>query len=214
MIDASAKKFRTILTKYSGKHFISNHLLSLSVGLLCLLSVTASGRQFFLGYRYEQILLKQLATKSFQLANLKQEIENNIRAEEQQRNKEEQGILMTKNYFESMPLVLSTADGKGRLVGFSRLLENGGQAQYSFQIKHQDEDVNVSGTISNRNNRLEYSDDYNTPYQIRTTGEITHSKNLTRLHLVYVVTSVNSTELRVGDTFTASFVLPSQAQES
>jgi hypothetical protein len=63
--------------------------------------------------------------------------------------------------------------------------------------------------ITNSNGKLVYSDDYNTPSEIRTSGEILHSKPFSnRLNLVFVVTSSNSMHYRLGDTFAASFVVP------
>lgn len=111
-------------------------------------------------------------------------------------------------YYLEIPIVVSTFDGKGRLVGFSRLIEANGSAQYSFIVKHEEKDVTVSGVITNTNGKLLYSDDYNTPSDIRTGGEIVHSKPApNRLNLVFIVTSTSSDHYRIGDTFTASFVL-------
>lgn len=121
-------------------------------------------------------------------------------AAEQQENRE---------YYDSVPLVVSTLDGKGKLVGFSRLRESGGTSQYSFQIKVGVEKADVTGTITNAGNKLTYSDDYSTPDQARTSGEVVHSKSRPgRLSLTFVVTSTSSDKYSVGDTFSAEFVIP------
>jgi len=191
-----------------------SELLLLLCAVLFLTSSTLTIYKLYLRERNNELLRKQLSSNLFSLSNLKGQIKSaQIQREEAAANAERAKNEML-NYFNSVPLVVATLNGKGRLVGFSRLLDNGGQAQYSFQLIHEGESVNVSGIVTNQNGKLAYADDYNTNYDLRTTGEITHSKNKGRLHLVFVVTSTNSKNYQIGDTFTASFVLPSEGVES
>jgi hypothetical protein len=158
---------------------------------------------------YVQILDRQLAASRLQYEKLRTQAR-----EKQLREQAIQEATATeqqehRDYYDSVPLVVSTLDGKGKLVGFSRLRESGGTSQYSFQIKIGVEKADVTGTITNAGNQLAYSDDYSTPDQARTSGEVVHSKSRPgRLSLIFVVTSTSSDKYSVGDTFSADFVIP------
>jgi hypothetical protein len=159
----------------------------------------------------ERTLVSQLQMNVFELSRTRATAEDTRLQMEEEKRKQEQQAADEISYFSEVPLVISTLDGKGRLVGFSRLRDNNGTAQYSFIINHEEKAETVSGTISNQAGRLTYSDDYSTPSEIRTSGEITHSKpNSTRLRINFVVTASSSEKYRVGDTFYATFVLPSE----
>ena len=163
----------------------------------------------------ERILSRQLATSTFELSKERANaLAAKEKAEQLQLQKQEE-LERNARYFEDVPLVVSTLDGKGKLVGFSRLAEQNGSAQYSFLVKNGEGEVGVSGTILNRDGRLTYSDDYSTPSELRTSGEVTHSKSGgSRLRIDFVVTSISSEKFRIGDTFYAEFVLPGSGGES
>lgn len=202
------KKLASFKANWSAKKLdLSKILLLISAGFFVLV-LSGLIYKAYLRERNYEILRKQLVPSLYSLSNLRNQIKSAQVEKEAAEIIAENKKNEVSRYFSSVPLVIATLDGKGRLVGFSRLLENGGQAQYSFQIVHEGENVNVSGTITNQAGKLSYSDDYNTNYDVRTGGEITHSKTSARLNIVFVVTSTNSKNYRIGDTFTASFVLP------
>jgi len=203
--------------------------LVLSCSALVLgISVFVGFLRFTEKLRTEQTLSKQLASTSLLLskgrrdAALAKEQQEEIqirKQDEQARAKDHQEELQRRildeqikdeKYYSDVPLVVSTLDSKGKLVGFGRLAEPGGSAQYSFVVKNGDGEAVVSGTITNQSGMLVFNDDYSTPDELRTNGEITHSKpNASRLRLDFVVTTGASEKYRVGDTFYAMFVLPS-----
>ena len=187
-----------------------------SLALLSGLCILTIGSLIGVGRLYqramvEKTLVTQLQNNVFELSRSRSDAENTRQQAEEERRKIQQKAEEEERYFSEVPLVISTPDGKGRLVGFSRLKETNGSAQYSFIVKHENEDATVTGTISNQGGKLIYSDDYSTNSAIRTNGEITHSKpNDTRLRIDFVVTGSSSDKYRVGDTFFATFVLPGQ----
>ena len=163
----------------------------------------------------EKILTQQLTATVFDLSRERRSVaiakEKQESIQRQLREEAERNTM----YFNDVPLVISTLDGKGRLVGFSRLGDSNGTAQYSFVIKNGSDEVTVTGTITNQSGKLIYSDDYSTPMEFRTSGEVIHGKpNSTRLRLDFVVTSTPSEKYRVGDTFFATFVLPGVGGEA
>ena len=187
--------------------------IALASGLCILAAGIATGAtKLYQRAMTEKTLVSQLQTNVFELSRTRSSAEAKRLQQEEEKRRQQQLAEDEINYFSEVPLVISTLDGKGRLVGFSRLKEASGAAQYSFIVKHEDKDETVTGTITNQAGRLTYSDDYSTPSEIRTSGEITHTKpNGTRLRIDFVVTTSSSDKYRVGDTFYATFVLPSEA---
>jgi hypothetical protein len=100
----------------------------------------------------ESFLEKQLTSKVFKLSGMRAKVnEDKKRSVEQKALLEERQAAANRsrdilnNYFDEIPLVITTLNGKGRLVGFGRLIEANSSAQYSFMIKYEDKDVTVSG---------------------------------------------------------------------
>ena len=155
-------------------------------------------------------LSKQLTARQFALFQARAQVAN----QKAQQQASAEAIIQTnkqkQDYFSSVPLVVTTADDKGKLVGFSRLLDKDGKSQYSFKLLVDGNEKTVSGTITNSGDRLVYEDDYSTDSDIRTSGEVIHTKQLglNRLKLTFIVTASGSNRYSVGDVFTASFVLP------
>jgi hypothetical protein len=163
----------------------------------------------------EKILTQQLTATVFDLSRERRSVAIAKEKQESIQRQLRQEAERTTMYFNDVPLVISTLDGKGRLVGFSRLGDSNGTAQYSFIIKNGSDAVTVTGTITNQSGKFIYSDDYSTPMEFRTSGEVVHGKpNSTRLRLDFVVTSTPSEKYRVGDTFFATFVLPGVGGEA
>ena len=187
------------------------HNACLMVGLSILTAGSAVGLyRLYQKAMVEQTLAKQLQTNVFELSRSRQNVESTKQLEEEEKRKQQKEAEAEERYFAEIPLVISTLDGKGRLVGFSRLKDNNGSAQYSFIIKHDDKYETVTGTIVNQGGKYTYTDDYSTSSDVRTSGEITHSRpNSRRLRIDFVVTGSPSDKYRVGDTFFATFVLPS-----
>jgi hypothetical protein len=157
----------------------------------------------------ERTLSRQLATSAFELSKERAATLAAKEKEEQLQLQKQEELERNARYFDDVPLVVSTLDGKGKLVGFARLAQPNGTAQYSFLVKNGDNEAGISGTISNRDGRLTYSDDYSTPSELRTSGEVAHSKSGgSRLRIDFVVTGASSEKFRIGDTFYAEFVLP------
>lgn len=202
-----AKNIPSVREIFSGRGF-PFLIVGCSLSVLCV-SAFIGVMRFSEKARTEQVLSKQLSDTTFLLSrerrNVAYEKERREEAERSQKEEEERN----QRYFAEVPLVVSTPDGKGRLVGFSRLREPNGTAQYSFLVKNGDSEVAVSGSIVNQSGKLAYSDDYSTPSDVRTSGEVLHSKPApARLRIEFVVTSASSDKNRVGDTFYAAFVLP------
>ena len=163
----------------------------------------------------EKILAQQLTAIVFDLSRDRRTIAIAKEKEESIQRQFREEAERNDMYFNDVPLVVSTLDGKGKLVGFSRLGESDGTAQYSFLIKNGNDEITVTGTITNQSGKLVYSDDYSTPLEARTGGEVVHGKpKSTRLRLDFVVTSTASDKHRVGDTFYATFVLPGVSGET
>ena len=163
----------------------------------------------------EKILAQQLTAIVFDLSRDRRNIAIAKEKEESIQRQIREEAERNAMYFNDVPLVISTLDGKGRLVGFSRLGESNGTAQYSFLIKNGNDEITVTGTITNHSGKFIYSDDYSTPMEARTSGEVVHGKpKSTRLRLDFVVTSTPSDKYRVGDTFFATFVLPGVSGEA
>lgn len=154
-------------------------------------------------------LSQELASNVFKLSDKRKRITIAKEREELSQQQIQAEIEKNERYYNDVPLVVSTPDGKGRLLGFSRLAMLNGTAQYSFLSKNSDGMVTISGTITNQSNKLVYSDDYSTPSEYRTSGEIAHSKpNPSALRIDFVVTSSSTDRFRIGDTFFAVFNLP------
>jgi len=198
--------------------FVGERMPNIVLGMSLIILASAIGtclNRMDLMAKTEQALAQQLSTNIFELSKARQDVATAKQQEEQAKFLQKQEEEAEASYYENVPLVISTLDGKGKLVGFKRLNQSNGSAQYSFIIKHEGQDITVSGTITNGGGRLSYSDDYNTQFEVRTSGEITHSKpSPSRLRLEFIVTGSQSNKYRVGDAFFAMFVIPGNGGES
>ena len=121
-----------------------------------------------------------------------------------QREKQESANI--QEFFNSIPFVSTSYNPTGRLVGFNRLIDQTKTAQYVFAVKNGDSDVEISGIIAYKDGRLYYNDDSSTPYELRTSGEVSFEKlNPFTLQLRFIVLDKGATKHIIGDTMIANF---------
>lgn len=179
------------------------------MSLFLFISLAIASKRLYDRYSNNKILSQELAANIFKLSDRRKRITIAKEREKLSQQQTQAEIEQLEKYYNDVPLVVSTSDGKGRLVGFSRLGMPNGAAQYSFLAKNSNGLITISGTITNQSNKLVYSDDYSTPSEYRTSGEIAHSKpSPSKLRIDFVVTSSSSDRFRIGDTFFAEFNLP------
>jgi len=187
----------------------------LTMFLFLFASFAIVGKRLYDRSLNNKTLSQELAANVFKLSDKRKRITIAKEREELSQQQIQAEIEKNQRYYNDVPLVVSTQDGKGRLVGFTRLAMPNGTAQYSFLARNSDGVVTISGTITNQSNKLVYSDDYSTPSEYRTSGEIAHSKpNPSALRIDFVVTSSSTDRFRIGDTFFAVFNLPTSNGKS
>jgi len=201
-------ELKSIIKKFFESDKISSIFCVSMVMLLCS-SLIIYSKRFYDGFQNNKKLSQELASNIIKLSDERKRVAIAKEREDLSQQKIQAEIEKKERYYNDVPLLVSTSDGQGRLVGFSRLAMPNGTAQYSFVVKNSDGVVTKSGTITNQSNKLVYSDDYSTPTGLRTSGEIAHSKPTSRtLRIDFVVTSSSTDKFRIGDTFFAVFTLP------
>lgn len=206
-----------MIIKLNAFHEIGKRSTSfcLTMSLFLIVSLAIASKRLYDRYLNNKTLSQELVANIFKLSDRRKRIAIAKEREELSQQQIQAEIEKNEKYYNDVPLVVSTSDGKGRLVGFSRLGMQNGAAQYSFLAKDSNGLITISGTITNQSNKLVYSDDYSTPSEYRTSGEIAHSKpNPSRLRIDFVVTSSSSDRFRIGDTFFAEFNLPASNSNS